>query len=378
MVAVVFLVLWLAIVAAFCGLGGWSAWALGATLVEARGMQSWIAVPATVEQLELLETGDEEIGEDRFVRARYRYEFDGVSRVGTRLGINGEIIGDSFDGWHGKVHARLEEARSSGQALTVWVNPARPWEAVVDREPRPVALGFLAVMAMLCGGIGAGLVRKRVLAQLSWRQVPPQAARRFAGSSSRDAIPGQHPGRDALPDLPEPRIPRSIASLERAGDTLTLRYSARRRLGSAAWFAMAGGAFILVAVTEVGPLKKGAGALLLGGLLVLVAVSRLAGRLVVTVRPGEIRVEKFGLLGRKARCARREDIRGIRAEATQRLNGVTRYALYAETGRERLVLGDSIVGAAVADSLARCIARALDAPPSIVTCASPDAVERHH
>ena len=183
MVAVVFLVLWLAIASALCGLGGWAAWVVGATLVEAHSMQSWVAVPATVERLELLATGDEETGEDQVVRASYRYEFDGVSREGTRLGFSGENIGDSFDGWHGKIHARLAQASASGRAVTVWVNPSRPWEAVVDREPRPVALGFLSFMAILCGGLGVGSVRKLFLAQFAGGQERPGAARRSAAGS---------------------------------------------------------------------------------------------------------------------------------------------------------------------------------------------------
>jgi hypothetical protein len=178
MIAVVFLALWFAIAAALCSLGGWAAWVVGTTLVEAHGMQSWVAVPATVEQLELLATGGEETVEDQVVRARYRYEFDGVSREGTRLGFSGENIGDSFDGWHGKIHARLSHPSGSGGAVTVWVNPSRPWEAVVDREPRPVVLGLLSFMAILCGGLGVGSLRKLFLAQFAGSQGRPGAARR--------------------------------------------------------------------------------------------------------------------------------------------------------------------------------------------------------
>jgi hypothetical protein len=367
MIAVVFLALWFAIVAAFCGVGGWAAWAVGATALEAHRMQSWVAVPATVEQLELVATGDEESVEDQVVRARYRYEFDGVPREGTRLGISGEIIGDSFDGWHGKVHAKLAQARASGQPVTVWVNPARPWESVVDRKPRSVEFGFLAFMAILCGGIGVGWLRKLFRAHFAGsRRRLVAACRSTAGTFPRGATPGMEPGGDATGDLPEPPIPRSIASLEQAGDILTLRYSARRRLGSATWFAGAGGAFIYLGVAEGPPYRRVAGALILGALLVLVAVARLAGRLVVTVRPGEIRVDQSSLLGRKVWRARREDIRAIRPEVSFRMNYVSHYALFADTGRQRLLLGNWIVGADVANSLARRIARALGAPPSIV------------
>lgn len=167
----------------------------------------------------------------------------------------------------------------------------------------------------------------------------------------------------------EPDIPPAVAEIEERGGVLTLRYSGRRHLGSAIGLFVAGsvvtaiGAAMLVAGDSV----VGSAAMIAVGALVDVgAVALLAGRLVVTVRPGEAAVEKSGIFGRKSWTVRRESVRTLRPVVSHTINGLPYFSLFAETADGRVPVGTSLKGAEIADAVSRRIARALGAPASLV------------
>jgi hypothetical protein len=168
---------------------------------------------------------------------------------------------------------------------------------------------------------------------------------------------------------PEVDIPPAIAEIEERGGTLTLRYSARRRLGLAIALLLTGSILSLIgmALFFAGDgLFGGVVMFVIGGLLDVSAVALFVGNLTVTVKAGELSVEQASLFGRKSWRLRREAIRSLQPTVSYTVNGLPYYSLHADTLAERVPVGNSLKGADVADAVARRIARALGAPPSIV------------
>ncbi|MBL0143338.1 MAG: DUF3592 domain-containing protein [Betaproteobacteria bacterium] len=135
----------------FGGVGVWATHSIVETLSAARSARDWVKVRATVDNAKL-ESGD---GTYR-AEAAYRYRFEGKDYTGTRLGISTLGGSDNIDDWHEQIAGRLEDARSAGIPITVWVNPDNPAEAVVDREIRWKELLFLAPFSLAFGGVGVG------------------------------------------------------------------------------------------------------------------------------------------------------------------------------------------------------------------------------
>jgi hypothetical protein len=172
---------------------------------------------------------------------------------------------------------------------------------------------------------------------------------------------------------PETGIPPAIADVEDRGGTLTLRYSARRRLGLAIALFLVGAILTLIGAVLFVADDALVGAILmvvLGGLLDAGALALFLGSLVVTVKAGELAVEQKGLFGRRSWRLRRESIRAIRPVVSYTVNGLPYFSLFAETGAGRVPLGNSLKGAEVTDTVAQRIARALGAPPSVLTSAA--------
>jgi hypothetical protein len=168
-------------------------------------------------------------------------------------------------------------------------------------------------------------------------------------------------------------IPPAIADVEERGGTLTLRYSARRRLGLAIALFLVGAVLTLIGAALFLADDELVGAILmviLGGLLDAGALALFLGSLVVTVKAGELAVEQKGLFGRRSWRVPRESIRAIRPVVSYTVNGLPYFSLFAETGAGRVPLGNSLKGAEVADAVAQRIARSLGAPPSVLTSAA--------
>jgi hypothetical protein len=138
----------------FGGVGVWATHSIVETLSAARAARDWVKVRATVDAARL-ETGGSGSTTYR-AEATYRYRFDGRDYTGTRLGISAIGGSDNIDDWHEAIAGRLEDARTAGAPITVWVNPDNPAEAVVDREIRWKELIFLAPFSLAFGGVGVG------------------------------------------------------------------------------------------------------------------------------------------------------------------------------------------------------------------------------
>jgi hypothetical protein len=447
-----------AFAAVFGGVGVFATWAIGATLWDAHRAGSWVRVKATVGDAALQSGGDTFRAE-----GTYRYTFEGREYSGSRLGISRVGGADNLDDWHQEVSAKLQDARAAGKAITVWVNPENPAEAVFDRYVRWREIAFLTPFSLAFGGVGVGALVAAVVVLLgSDRKAPARAP--VPEREGRDASPAflwafaflwnalsfpiailvisdvvesgewagllvllfplvgigllwaavsvtwaawrARRGRDgpALrpPDRAAPRtlpgamatqagramfdpagkafasapdpaaavaIPASLAQLEESGGGLTIRYSRRRRLGLAVAFFVVGALLHLGGATLFagGEVVVGAALFLgLGTLADLAGVAVLLGTLVVAAKGGELSVEKAGLFGSRSWRVRRESITAIRPALAYSVVGTPYFSLFAETGGERIPLGNSLKGTDVADAVARRIARALGASPSIV------------
>ena len=246
--------------------------------------------------------------------------------------------------------------------------------AIPDIVERGEWVGLLVLLFPL---VGIGLVWGAVNATWSaWRARrgagTVSAPGRFAAQAARAMFDPQGAAASRVGARPpahrEVVIPPEVAEVEERGGTLTLRYSARRRLGLAIALLVTGTVLALIGVALFVADDALVGAVMMvviGGLLDVSAVALLAGKLLVTVKAGEVAVEQASLFGRKSWRLRREAIRSIQPTVSYTVNGLPYFSLYADTLAERVPLGNSLKGADLADAVAQRIARALGAPPAI-------------
>ncbi|KPK37309.1 MAG: hypothetical protein AMJ69_11955 [Gammaproteobacteria bacterium SG8_47] len=118
---------------------------------DALRMSSWVSVDAQLEMADLERNRDGDSTTYR-VRARYHYVFRGHRFGGERVGIHGGS--DNLGSWHEDTYRRLR----SGQAMSVWVNPDEPSEAIYDRSLRWGLIGLYSIFLIVFGGVGAGIM----------------------------------------------------------------------------------------------------------------------------------------------------------------------------------------------------------------------------
>ncbi|MDH4416577.1 MAG: DUF3592 domain-containing protein, partial [Acidovorax sp.] len=148
--------LFTAIFAVGFGLGGY--WAglrpLAQTLQAAWQVRSWVAVPAQVLQADLRQRRGSEGGITYALQAPYRYEFGGARYEGTQVGLDAQGGADNLGDWQQQWHRRLQEAQSRNQAITVWVDPARPSRSLIDPHIRWPLLMVRLPFALVFTGVG--------------------------------------------------------------------------------------------------------------------------------------------------------------------------------------------------------------------------------
>lgn len=137
----------------FGGVGVFASWAIGKMLSDGWSAREWVRVRAQVDSADLHASANRR-SETYRAEGRYRYTFEGREYASERLGISPLGGSDNVGDWQEEIAARLDEARASGKPITVWVNPANPSEAAVDREIRWPMVVFLSPFAIAFGGIG--------------------------------------------------------------------------------------------------------------------------------------------------------------------------------------------------------------------------------
>ena len=124
------------------------------TLERASTMAHWPEAPATIIETELQENhGDSTTYQ---VKARYRYEVDGLAHEGTRVGLHRGS--DNIGSWHQDRYRELRAAQSDGQPVTCRINPADPTDAILYPEARTSMLLFYSLFGVIFGGVGVGAI----------------------------------------------------------------------------------------------------------------------------------------------------------------------------------------------------------------------------
>ena len=139
----------------FFGGGVFMLYLIGADFVDAYRVSSWVATPATLEAAgyETHRGGDSDTYE---VFATYRYEFEFQTYVGHRVGLSSGS--DNVGRYHEALGRELRARMNRGEPVTVYVNPADPGEAILDRTIRWGLFGLRAIFVIVFGGVGAGLL----------------------------------------------------------------------------------------------------------------------------------------------------------------------------------------------------------------------------
>ena len=124
------------------------------TLSAAWEVRSWQSVPAQVLETQLDRRRDSEGSETYAVRVRYRYQVGAQTYESQRVGLDAQGHSDNVGDWHAQWHRRLQAAQSSGQALTAWVNPREPAQALLDPHIRWPMLLFRLPFALVFTAVG--------------------------------------------------------------------------------------------------------------------------------------------------------------------------------------------------------------------------------
>lgn len=153
-------------------------------------------------------------------------------------------------------------------------------------------------------------------------------------------------------------LPESLAEVEDKGATLSIRYRTRRRLGLAIALLVTGAVLALVGVLVFldGSAIWGVALVAAGGVMDVSAVGLLVGRLAMSAKAGELSVERRTLSGTRFSRVRADQVRAIRPVLSYSINEEPYYAIVADLGAEKLTLGNSIPGEALANAVARRIA----------------------
>ena len=139
----------------FAGVGVWMLWSIGSTVIDAWDMNSWLPAEAHVISAGYTtNSGDDTDTYEAY--AQYRYYWNGETFTGDRVSISSG--GDNIGDYQTETGRRLSAAQRSGQPITVYVNPAQPSEAIVNRDIRWGMIGFKSIFVFVFGGVGFGLI----------------------------------------------------------------------------------------------------------------------------------------------------------------------------------------------------------------------------
>lgn len=135
---------------------------IGSTAYAWMQTRNWQPAKAEVIRAELKKLRASKGGSTYLVETEYRYPFGAskTSYTSKRIGLN-TIGADNISDWHKQHYEQLNLAKNNRAPISIWVNPANPAEAVLDRDNRwaqvvfslPFAIGFTLV-GLVALGIG--------------------------------------------------------------------------------------------------------------------------------------------------------------------------------------------------------------------------------
>lgn len=139
----------------FAGVGVWMLWSISSTLYDAWQMEDWVQVEATLTAAGY-ETHSGDDSQTYEAYARYRYEYDGRSYTGDRVGIASGA--DNIGSYQKVIGRNLRTAHANGERILVYVDPDEPSRSIIDRGIRWGLIGFKMIFVVVFGGVGFGLL----------------------------------------------------------------------------------------------------------------------------------------------------------------------------------------------------------------------------
>ena len=123
----------------------------GGSVYDAVRMQSWVETDANIISSEVKHySGDSTTYK---VVADYTYSVNGRTYEGDRVSIHSGS--DNVGSYHHDMNRKLQR---SNKEVTVFYNPDKPSEAVIDRSLRWEMLGFTAIFGFIFGLVGCGIM----------------------------------------------------------------------------------------------------------------------------------------------------------------------------------------------------------------------------
>ena len=281
--------------------------------------------------------------------------------------LRGEGAGSGSEGAQRAVDRALGTSGKGGQASRrfLWIFAffwnALSWPIAILALRDIVARGeWLGLLVLLFPLVGVLVLWGAIAA--SWKAYREQrggAAPRRGEAAPKPAAAFGRPA-EVFARRPAERLalPESLAEVQDAGGTLSIRYKTRRRLGLAIALVILGMILALVGILVFrdGSVFWGAALFAIGAVMDVSAVGLLVGRLALTARAGEISVERRTLAGTRLSRVRADSVRAVRPVLAYSINEEPYYSIVADLGGEQLTLGNSIPGEALANALSRRIA----------------------
>lgn len=139
----------------FFAVGVWMLWSISSSFYDAWQMREWVPIEATVVRGGY-DTNSGSDSDTYHAYAEYSYTYQGQRYVGDRVSLSdgGDNIGD----YQQEMGRRLQHAAARGTTITVYVDPAAPDEAIIDRDLRWGLIGFKSIFLFVFGGVGLGLL----------------------------------------------------------------------------------------------------------------------------------------------------------------------------------------------------------------------------
>jgi hypothetical protein len=145
---------WFALALPFLAVGGALSWMVGSTIGEALRARNWVKTRAEVLFTEVTWSS----WDNSRAIGSYKYEVAGRPYESDRLGLSTKGAG-ILDDWPSDMYEFMKAARDEKRPIMVWVNPAEPSQAVIDRTPGTGTLLLLLPLAFAFAGWGVACLR---------------------------------------------------------------------------------------------------------------------------------------------------------------------------------------------------------------------------
>ncbi len=139
----------------FFGVGVWMLWSVCNSMYDAWEMRGWQPTEARLLSAGYnTHSGDDSDAYEAY--ASYTYTHLAQTYTGDRVSINSGA--DNIGAYQQDTGRQLSAAMSRNETITVWVNPGKPYETVIDRGLRWGLIGFKSIFLFVFGGVGLGLL----------------------------------------------------------------------------------------------------------------------------------------------------------------------------------------------------------------------------